>query len=487
MIATEERLSLVEAARKGIPEKLKKQPRWVLWARGEGGKPVLYQASEHILAQADPRDPYTWAEFETALKAFTYNSAYEGLAYINSPNRPLLIIRLFRAIQGKKIAPWAFRYLDMLGAYAEEGHVPGSITILWEGPLPGEKPFTSSSASLSQPPYIVFTLRKIPGTPPVVGSSPKRLTKFLETVQAHTERLGEKRLSQMASLHPLLGVLAEKLKRGGVIPKGDRAWVGFCPVCQVRKPTLHIAYKEGSTKILLYCENGCSKEEILDRLGLSSEEGNFYTPSQPTAEESLPPIPEDHPVLPEVELSVVRLFSPEGEELARKLGVSLEALSALGMGVTQEGNLLFVARDPQGKIVGLRTYDSEGRMLGIAYPGHLTPASLVVSGEPPLEYLYLVHRDLMALRLSGVLWGSPKPTGLVSYDENVPISWIRALRPKRIYVIFSGGASTEEAYTLRETLKGWKGEKYVTILPPERLAEEGKEALKRALESARPL
>jgi hypothetical protein len=487
MITAEDRLSLVEAARKGVPEKIKKQPRWVLWARGEGGKPVLYQASEHILAQADPRDPYTWAEFETALKSFTYNSAYEGLAYINSPNRPLLTIRLFRAIQGKKIAPWAFRYLDMLGAYAEEGHVPGSITVLWEGPLPGEKPFTSSSASVSQPPYIIFTLRRIPGTPPIVGSSPKRLAKFLETVQAHAEKLGERRASQMASLHPLLGVLAEKLKRWGVVPKGDRAWVSFCPVCQARRPTLHIAYKEGSTKILLYCENGCPKGEILERLGLSSEEGSFYTPSQPAVEEPLPPIPEDHPALPEVELSVVRLFSPEGEELARRLDVSLEVLSTLGMGVTQEGNLLFVARDPQGRIVGLRTYNPEGKMLGIAYPGHLTPASLLLTGEPPLDYLYLVPRDLMALRLSGVLWGSPKPTGVVSYDENVPISWIRTLRPQRIYVVFPGGVSTEEAYTLKGTLKGWKGEKYVAILPPERLAEEGKEALKRALESARPL
>lgn len=365
-----------------LPQKLTRENRWALWRpgakRGAKGRPVLelVQAANPAVA-ASVEDPYSWASFERACQALAQAQA-SGLAYVNSRYNPVVAITFYNALKDGKVAPWAMRYLDVLGAYAEEGVVPGSLLLLYEGG--SEQPLTWGNVAVRRSPFIALTGRHLPGSPSRVGTSPTRLQAFIDASRRDFERMIERRGGDPKAHMAGKGLerLLSSLK--GVRKTGPGRWMALSPVREESEPSLSIRLANG--RILLYDFGGASTEEVIRALGIGY--GDLFTDETP------PDLPPSHPR----SASLVRPL--EGEMLQRvrqawarlrelgrlpkafeNRGFGLEAALEGGLGALNEHDGVIVYMDAEGRPLNAvvrrgAVKEGENRFYTLT-PGHGSP------------------------------------------------------------------------------------------------------------------
>lgn len=253
-----------------LPPKIVRENRWTLWKLGKQmtrkGRPVIELMQGAFPERpASVEDPYTWTSFNQAHAALQQgNGTFRGLAYINSRFTPIVTITFYNAIVGGRIAPWAMRYFDMLNAYAEEGIVPGSLMMLYEGRT--EKPLTWGNVSVRSNPFIAFTGKRLPGAPSRVGTSPTRLESFMAESRRDFERLIQRRGNDPKA--HLMGKNLERLLSSlkGVRKLGPGHWVALSPVGGSIEPNLTI--RLDGERILLFDHSGTPTQEVIKALGL---------------------------------------------------------------------------------------------------------------------------------------------------------------------------------------------------------------------------
>lgn len=251
-----------------LPQKLTRENRWTLWRLAKQltpkGRPTidLFQAAAPEQA-ANVEDPYSWSSFSQAHEAVLRGKG-QGLAYINSRYTPIVTITFYNALIAGKLAPWTMRYFDILNAYAEEGIMPNSLVMLYEGG--GEKPLTWGNIAIRRNPFVVLTGKHLPGSPARVGTSPTRLEAFISDCRRDFERLIKRRggdpQAHMAgkNLERLLASLE------GVRKTGPNRWVACLPGKGSTEASLSIRLENG--RILLYDHAGADVKTIIARLGI---------------------------------------------------------------------------------------------------------------------------------------------------------------------------------------------------------------------------
>ena len=430
----------LEMAKKNVPLKMQAQNRWVVWVRTDKGKVSLYQPSEHMLLPASPSEPYSWDAFDEAVKALLYNPSFHtyqdaGVAYINSHAEPVATITLYGALrEGKKLSAWALRYFDVLNAYAEEGMHPGSVVFLWEGPL---EPFSLAGVSVQQPPFIALTLRKIPGSPPRVGTAPTRYKRFVEMVREAADRYADKMAERMGEFGPVASKVFSALVRYGLRPRGTRRWLSRCPVCETPKSTLSVALED---RIYFSCTKGCLPQDIVARLGVEWDEEHFS--AKPLKEEAgavLPPL-EGEGYAERVEEAYLQLFnSPENHPLLVRYGVSHEVALECLIGVEGAPPRLLVPTysflaSEERTLHGYRILDQEGTTVE-AQPSPSLPWFSPSFEEA--EALFVAPDLLKALGVWSTLSRDPKRRWGVLFvpeEGTLPVGHLRRGRAGTVYL-----------------------------------------------------
>ena len=121
----------------GIPRELKSIPRWVLWrANKKDGK----WTKVPMQVNGDPaktNDPATWADFQTAWKAYYENAeTFDGLGLVLNGDG-LVGIDMDHVVAGGKIKEEARRIVEiMAGTYTELSPSGTGIRIFCRGDLP---------------------------------------------------------------------------------------------------------------------------------------------------------------------------------------------------------------------------------------------------------------------------------------------------------------------------------------------------------------
>lgn len=253
-----------------LPPKIVRENRWTLWKLGKQlthrGRPAIELMQGAFPERpASVEDPYSWTSFPQAHAALKQgNGTFRGLAYVNSRFTPILTITFYNALTGGKVAPWAMRYFDILNSYAEEGIVPGSLMMLYEGRM--EKPLTWGNVSIRSNPFIAFTGKHLPGSPPRVGTSPTRLEGFMAESRRDFERLIQRRGN-----NPKAHMMGKNLERllgslKGVRKLGPGHWVALSPVGGATEPNLTI--RLDGERILLFDHSGTPTQAVIEALGL---------------------------------------------------------------------------------------------------------------------------------------------------------------------------------------------------------------------------
>lgn len=434
-----------DTLKKYLPQKLAGQSRWTVWTRSPSGKPSLYQPSEHQVIPAYPTDPYTWDSADEALRALLYNPTFSeaflrgeaGLAYINSKTLPVATINLYGAVLGdRRVAPWALAYLDVLDAYAEEGFTPGSLLFLWEGPL---EPFSKANVAVNQPPFIPLTLRKVPGSPPRVGTAKTRYERFLKMVEEVSGRYAEKISTRFAPYGPEVAAVMGKLVDYGLRARKENRWISRCPACGSLRPTLSVALED---RLYLSCSQGCLPQDVVAALGVPWSEERF---SPKPLKEEVQPIPlEDPKVSERVEAAYLALFNAPGNHpLLQEYGISQEAALDMGLGLEEvegeEGGRLLVPTYlrfgvPGKDLLGFRLLGREGRLLE-AFPTDEIP--WVSPGYEGAEAFLVVEEPLRAMALWALLSKDPQKRWATMYvPSGFPLSttFFRRGKVREVYL-----------------------------------------------------
>lgn len=433
----------VETLKKMLPLKLLGQNRWTVWVRHpSSGKINLYQPSEQQVVGAMVSDPYTWDAAEEALRALLHNPAFSapfaegqaGIAYVNSQATPLATIALYGAVQGdRKVAPWALRYLDLLDAYAEEGTVPGSLVFLWEGPL---EPFAKAGISVQQPPFVALTLKKIPGSPPRVGTAKTRYAKFLELAEEVSQRYAQKIESRFAEYGETVAKVLSGLVSYGLRPRGEKRWLSRCPYCRFPKPTLTLALED---KLYLSCAKGCTPQDIVAALRVDWDEARFS--AKPLKEElEFQPIT-DPQVLQRLEEAYLFYFNaPANHPLLVRYGISQEMGLDFGVGLEgEEGERLVVPTylkhgNFEEGVLGFRTFSPHGEELE-AFPDASLP--WVSPGYREAEAFFLTDDLFRAMGVANILSRDPKRRWGVLFvppEAPVPTPFLRKSPAREVYL-----------------------------------------------------
>lgn len=367
-----------------LPQKLTRENRWVLWRLASASQngfrrpPIeLYQAKTPDQA-ADVADPYTWASFDRAHDA-VQRGLGRGLAYINSRYAPIVTITFYNALlEGGKVAFWALRHFDTLNTYAEEGIVPGSLVLIYEGG--SEQPLTWGNIAVRRNPFVALTGKHLPGSPTRVGTSPTRLAAFINESRRDYEKLIKQRGGSPKS--HLLGKNLERLLSSieGVRKVGPNHWMAVSPVGTKTETTLSIRLRDG--RILLYDYSGASVEEIIKALGIGYGDllAEKYPPDLPLGS-GLPALvrPLEGGMLERVRRSMDRLRSmgklPRAFE-GRGFTYTDAVDAGLGAGNNKDG--VVVHCDLEGRPLSAQLLRGEAREgVGSLYsitPGHaLTP------------------------------------------------------------------------------------------------------------------
>lgn len=252
------------------------------------------------------------------------------------------------------------------------------------------------------------------------------------------------------------GISAVLTRLSGVTLREPGQWAACCPAHADSHPSLSVKETDDGA-VLLYCHSGCDTKEILYALGLSFSD---IRPTKRTPVTSLPS-PAANPALASNILAEPRLISiPNADqdwgqraaeyvgeasddriaELALMLGVTLESLRRLHIGITLEHDFSFPEFDGTGHVIGIGTRSPEGQKRTIqgSRRGLILPSNwaqgdgpiLVVEGPTDVA-------ALMTLQLAGV--GRPSARGgaehlialLGALPQTRPIVVVADFDPKR--------------------------------------------------------
>ena len=127
---------MIKANLDGIPEELKRSPRWVGWKVAErDGKPTKLPVNPKTLALASATDQSTWATFEEAVSA-TQASGLTGIGFVLGAPYTGIDLDHCRDSETGDIEPWAEEIVDSIDSYTEISPSGTGLHLIVRGTLP---------------------------------------------------------------------------------------------------------------------------------------------------------------------------------------------------------------------------------------------------------------------------------------------------------------------------------------------------------------
>lgn len=123
-----------------IPEELRQCPQWVVWKLEQvGGKQTKVPYDPKTGRKASSTDTATWADFETAKRAFLKGSGYTGIGFVFSKNGAYSGVDLDHSIQDGHLMPWAESIVKELNSYTELSPRGEGLHVIVKGKKPGPR------------------------------------------------------------------------------------------------------------------------------------------------------------------------------------------------------------------------------------------------------------------------------------------------------------------------------------------------------------
>ena len=127
---------MIKANLDGIPEELKRSPRWVGWKVAErDGKPTKLPVNPKTLALASATDQSTWATFEESVSA-TQASGLTGIGFVLGAPYTGIDLDHCRDSETGDIEPWAEEIVDSIDSYTEISPSGTGLHLIVRGTLP---------------------------------------------------------------------------------------------------------------------------------------------------------------------------------------------------------------------------------------------------------------------------------------------------------------------------------------------------------------
>ena len=168
----------------GIPDRLKKSPRWVCWRSVErGSKLTKVPVDPNTGANASCSDPKTWGAYAKAA-ALMNTGGVAGIGFQLGDGLVGIDLDKCRDEKTGKTENWARKIIKRFATYAEVSPSGTGVHILMEGVLPTGGRRKGRIEMYGDGRFFTMTGMRVDGTPPTVEARQRELLEF------HAENFG---------------------------------------------------------------------------------------------------------------------------------------------------------------------------------------------------------------------------------------------------------------------------------------------------------